>query len=113
MHTTYFKFPVCLWILLGVHGDRCTRGSSEEQDRETDCPIRAANDGLQRKMGYVTETERERYGTSEKHYWENGHIMGQVGYVIGKMGHVMEQVGYKFGKMCHVMVTNRDKCRTL
>lgn len=98
-HPIYFKFPVRLWILLGIHGDRCARGSSEKQDRETDRLVRAANDGLQRKMGYVTGTKRVRYGTSGKHYWENGHVMGQVGYIIGKMG--------------HVMVTNWDKCSTL
>lgn len=75
LYTIDFTFPVCLWILLGVHGDRCARGSSEEQDGETDRTVRAATDGLQRKMGYV---------------------MGQVGYIIGKNG---SRYGNKWGQM--------------
>lgn len=70
LYTIDFTFPVCLWILLGVHGDRCARGSSEEQDGETDRTVRAATDGLQRKMGYVMGTNGVRYGTSGIHYWE-------------------------------------------
>lgn len=92
----FFKFPVCLRILLGIHGDRCARGSSEEQDRETDCPVRAANDGLQRKMGYVTNTKRVRYGTSGKLYWENWVTVcnwGQMRYIMGiKKGSFCEQI---------------------
>ena len=44
-------------VLLGLHGDRCARGTGEEQNGEADSSVRAAADGLQRQVGYVLTNE--------------------------------------------------------